>query len=125
MSRGQIPQSAPPCPASAVKLRNTNHRATCSCSADMVHGGRVWGNGPYTDDSNICRAAVHAGVIPPSGGPVAFAVVPGRPSFTGRTRNGITSSAYGTCSALEVMRIPISTALGGRGAAGSLRAGRN
>ena len=29
---------------------------------------RVWGSGPYTDDSYVCAAGVHAGVITSLGG---------------------------------------------------------
>ncbi|MDG2002500.1 MAG: LCCL domain-containing protein [Novosphingobium sp.] len=76
---------------------------TCSCSAAAAaEGGSVWGTDVYTDDSNICRAASHAGVIGPSGGGVPWGgyigvrVAPGQSSYTGTTRNGITTSSYGS-----------------------------
>ncbi|MEO0974301.1 MAG: LCCL domain-containing protein, partial [Pseudomonadota bacterium] len=94
------------CPSNAVKLRNTGHSATCSCSAAMTQGGQVWGSGPYTDDSNLCRAAVHAGVIPATGGAVAFEVVSGLPAYQGSVRHGVTSSSYGTWPGAVVVRRP-------------------
>ncbi len=57
--------------------------------------GLVWGSGPYTDDSAIAAAAVHAGVM--KVGESADVVVkfsgPGE-SFAGSTRNGVTSSDF-------------------------------
>jgi len=56
----------------------------------------VWGTDIYTDDSSVCVAAVHAGVIMfSSGGPVIIEVRPGQSSYTGTTRNGVVSSSYG------------------------------
>jgi len=62
-------------------------------------GGRaftVWGNNPYTDDSSICTAAVHAGLLGlRSGGHVLIEIGPGRKAFTGNQRKGVTSASYG------------------------------
>ncbi len=65
----------------------------CACPA--VSGGYVWGTNVYTDDSDVCAAAVHAGAIPASGGTVTVTLQAGRSSYTGSTRNGITTYAYG------------------------------
>lgn len=55
----------------------------------------LWGTDVYTDDSSICTAAVHVGVITlANGGVVTFEVRPGQVSYTGSTRNGITSNDY-------------------------------
>jgi len=59
--------------------------------------GSVWGSDPYTDDSSICTAAVHAGLITPAdGGRVVVEVRPGEPAYTGTEANGVTSSDYGS-----------------------------
>ncbi len=71
-------------------------RITCSCEA--VSGGSVWGTDLYTDDSNVCAAAVHAGAIPATGGTVVVTIQPGQSSYTGTTRNGITTYSYGAWS---------------------------
>lgn len=70
-------------------------KATVSCSADGT-AGSVWGRGPYTDDSSVCTAGVHAGVITLSeGGEVTVEIKPGQQSYKGSTAHGVTSSDYG------------------------------
>lgn len=55
----------------------------------------VWGTDIYTDDSSVCTAAVHAGRITlAGGGTVTIEIRPGESSYTGSTRNGITTSSY-------------------------------
>jgi len=61
------------------------------------HGaaGDVYGTGTYTDDSSVCTAAVHAGLITlAAGGTVVIETRPGASSYTGSTQNGITSNSY-------------------------------
>ena len=56
----------------------------------------VWGVGPYTDDSSVCTAAVHAGLITAAkGGTVTFDVTTGMDAYKGSTANGVTSLDYG------------------------------
>jgi hypothetical protein len=58
--------------------------------------GSVWGTDTYTDDSSICTAAVHAGLITVAdGGNVTIEIAPGASSYQGTTANGITSQSYG------------------------------
>ena len=59
-------------------------------------GGAVWGSDPYTLDSTLAVAAVHAGVLK-SGetGIVAITILGPQNSFEGSTRNGVTTSAWG------------------------------
>jgi len=58
--------------------------------------GSLWGSGPYTDDSNIGTAAVHAGLLRDGQqGVVRVTILPGYNSYDGSTRNGVTSNAYG------------------------------
>lgn len=59
----------------------------------------VWGgDGIYTDDSSICTAAVHAGLITVErGGVVLVEKLEGRPSYAeSSTRNGITTRDWST-----------------------------
>jgi hypothetical protein len=59
--------------------------------------GSVWGTGTYTDDSSICTAAVHAGLITlDRGGAVTFVLTPGQEAYEGTEANGITSLQYGS-----------------------------
>lgn len=55
----------------------------------------VWGTDVYTDDSSICSAAVHAGQITlAQGGQVTVFVHPGRPTYAGSARGGVTSMSF-------------------------------
>ncbi|TQF15573.1 protease B [Myxococcus llanfairpwllgwyngyllgogerychwyrndrobwllllantysiliogogogochensis] len=76
----------------------------CSCPA--VSGGVVWGTDLYTDDSNACAAAVHAGAIPATGGTVVVVIQPGQSSYTGTTRNGITTLSYGAWGGSFSFQLP-------------------
>ncbi|MHC5595814.1 MAG: LCCL domain-containing protein [Nostoc sp.] len=59
--------------------------------------GTVWGTDTYTNDSSICTAAVHAGLITArDGGVVTIKVRPGASSYIGTTRNGVTTTGYGS-----------------------------
>ena len=66
------------------------------CEAGGTADGRVWGSDPYTADSNICTAAVHAGLIDAeAGGTVTFEVIEGPESYEGSEANGVTTDDYG------------------------------
>lgn len=61
--------------------------------------GSLWGTDIYTYDSSVCTAAVHAGLIGfAQGGVVTPVLMPGQASYTGSTRNGVTSQSYGPWS---------------------------
>jgi hypothetical protein len=92
---GALP--APICPPNLTAYRGQNGSAiTCSCPASDTNAGSVWGTGTYTDDSKLCRAARHAGVITSAGGTLSAVITSGRSSYTGSTQNGVTSSNYGS-----------------------------
>jgi hypothetical protein len=69
-----------------------------SCPPGCEQGRRVHGSGVYTADSDICRASIHAGAIPPEGGTVTVRLEPGRPAYRGSDQNGIKSFDYGKYS---------------------------
>ncbi len=81
----------------------------CKCSPDFAMG-TIWGTGTYTDDSNICTAALHAGSIARNtGGNVRYTVSAGQSSYLGTTNNGITSASYGAWEGSYVVGVsPIS-----------------
>jgi hypothetical protein len=73
-------------------------RVVCpaGCDQAVYH---VWGSGPYTGDSSICAAAIHAGVIPGDGGAVQVTLVPGAKGYAATDQHGIKTGkwgAYGT-----------------------------
>jgi hypothetical protein len=70
-------------------------QASFGCPAGGTLGS-VWGTGLYTDDSSVCTAGVHAGVISQqSGGVVIIQISPGLSSYQGSTANGVTSQDWG------------------------------
>lgn len=83
--------------ANAVQYRGRNgERFPYNCGPNGAPGS-VWGTGTYTDDSNICTAAVHAGLASlANGGNVTIEIRPGESAYKGTTSNGITSSDYGS-----------------------------
>jgi hypothetical protein len=80
--------------------------------------GQAWGTDVYTDDSSVCTAAAHVGVIrPATGGSVTIEMRDGQQSYTGSTRNGITTSDYGSWDAsFVVLGTPQGGGGGGAGA---------
>lgn len=97
------PPASPPSPAAAADWRASasgrrdqqGRQFTFTCPPAGTKYG-VWGTDIYTDDSSVCTAAVHAGLITlANGGSVTIQIVGAQSGFTGSTRNGITSSAYG------------------------------
>lgn len=67
----------------------------CNCSAEAVANGSVWGSEVYTDDSSICRSALHAGVIGIQGGLIDVFESPGLPGYEAATRHGVGSNSWG------------------------------
>lgn len=61
-----------------------------------LEGGTVWGTGPYTSDSDLYRAAVHAGVVANGeAGLIKVTLIStAGMDFAGNTQNGITTSTY-------------------------------
>ncbi len=61
-----------------------------------VSGADVWGTDIYTLDSDLCAAAVHAGILSDGQtGIVKVTILPGQQSYVGSTRHNITSMNYG------------------------------
>ena len=72
-------------------------RALASCPANCSAAVSVWGTDVYTDDSNVCAAAAHAGLIDLArGGSFIVSILPGEPSYEGSSRGGVTSRAWGS-----------------------------
>jgi hypothetical protein len=66
------------------------------CPPGCKSAGTVWGSGPYTTDSSICRAAIHAGVVTDDdGGTVKVTVSEGEKKYSGTKKNGVKTEDYG------------------------------
>jgi hypothetical protein len=74
---------------------------TCACSAAAARdkGTLVWGTDVYMEQSDLCRAAVHAGAITTEGGPVSVTRAEGQELYAGSSRNGVTTHEYGSAQA--------------------------
>jgi len=60
-----------------------------------ANNGTVWGTDVYTDDSTLAKAAVHAGVLTlGQKGVVKVTFLPGQQTYTGSTRNGVTTNNW-------------------------------
>jgi len=79
-----------------LDLRGMNgERYVFDCPPGKPLPGRVVGSGPYTDDSSICSAAVHAGAIgAKDGGEVTIEIRPGQARYAASERNYIRSAGY-------------------------------
>lgn len=102
------PAAAQPAPAEPQACAaSPADGATLTCSCDIASpDGSVWGSGPYTNDSDICTAAVHAGVLVATedkgavsyAGPVTVTGSPGCSSYEATTANGVSTREYGAWS---------------------------
>lgn len=81
------------------KAQSINQQFTFNCPSNGVIK-KIWGSGTYTDDSSICTAAVHSGLITlQRGGDVTILIKPGQNSYRGTSNNGVTSRNEGSAPA--------------------------
>lgn len=71
----------------------------CPLGCSNSNSASIWGTDIYTDDSAICIAAIHAGVLTAEGGVVKVILQDGQSSYTGSERNGVSTSDYGSWGA--------------------------
>ncbi|CAL8384873.1 unnamed protein product [Gadus morhua 'NCC'] len=92
---GCTPDYAVTC-ANRPNFNPANDRMTVHCPAGCSKKSyRVYGTSVYREDSNICAAAVHAGVVVDDvGGDTTLLKLPGQDFYPGSTRNGITSRQF-------------------------------
>ena len=98
-SEGRVPAFLPDCPPQIRVLNEPpGDPFDCLCTQEIqkargtVH---LFGSGPYESSTNICIAAVHAGVAPKEGGPVRVIPRPPQSKFVGTLANGFFSEDYG------------------------------
>ena len=78
-----------------------DHRDAIGRQFDYVcppNGGLrdIWGTGVYSDDSSVCTAAVHMGMLTREvGGRVRVVIRPGQEAYQGSIQHGIVSSDTG------------------------------
>jgi LCCL domain len=83
--------------ATATAFRGQNGKTvTYKCPAGGTLGP-VYGTNVYTDDSRVCTAAVQMGLVTTAaGGTVTIKILAGKPAYPGSTKNGVTSSSWGS-----------------------------
>ncbi|GLD55459.1 macrophage mannose receptor 1 [Lates japonicus] len=92
---GCTPDYAITC-ATKPNFNFANDRMTVHCPAGCTNANyRVYGTSVYRGDSNICAAAIHAGVVLNEiGGDCTLLKAAGQDFYPGSTRNGITSRQF-------------------------------
>lgn len=79
----------------AAEIREGDEEATRVGCPPKGSTHRVWGTDTYTDDSSVCTAAVHRGLLTyEDGGEVLIEHRPGMPSYLGSTRNGVSTREW-------------------------------
>lgn len=81
---------------------------TCPAGCDATSGS-IWGTEIYTDDSSICLATIHMGLLDETGGEVVVSYVKGQDGYTSTELNGIASSEYGSWGASFSVSAPEET----------------
>ena len=65
------------------------------CPANCANSRMIWGTGTYTDDSPVCIAAVHAGILSlDEGGAATVIIEPGADGYSGSTANGVITAQW-------------------------------
>ena len=80
-------------------------RVTCPAGCNDTSGG-IWGTEIYTDDSSICVAAIHMGLIDETGGDVMVTYAKGQEAYISTEANGILSMEYGSWGASFMVSAP-------------------
>jgi hypothetical protein len=94
-SRANGPLGLLPTQAADAYRQHVGQRFTFVCPASDGMKTYVYGTDTYTDNSAVCAAAIHAGVLAPAtAGVVTILIGGGAPSFKGTERNGVSSKAY-------------------------------
>ncbi len=86
------------CPRSAATV-GKDASLTCRCSPESLKAGAVFGSARYTDDSSVCRAALHAGAVKETGGTITVHGADGCPTFVGSSANEMRSNNWGQATA--------------------------
>lgn len=94
------PPSPPPLVRIAWTAQASEHRGAIGRTFEYAcppngEPGRIWGMDTYTDDSAVCTAAVHQGLITlETGGSVTIVMRAGLPAYRGGVANGVSSEPW-------------------------------
>jgi hypothetical protein len=89
-----------------VRANYTTASYTDYPTVGSTSGGTVWGTDIYTSDSALAMAAVHAGLLAPGqSGTIRAFQIGSWPSFSGTTRNAVTTLSYSSYSAMQLQLV--------------------
>lgn len=89
--------SVDPWAAKADMHRGQNGKTFSYVCPPGGEANNIWGTETYTDDSSVCTAAVHVGLITfKEGGTVEIKIGPGEEQYAAGSANGVDSSDYGS-----------------------------
>lgn len=84
------------CPDSMAAYAGSAERLICLCPGETaLRATAVWGSNPYTADSGLCRAALHAGMIPITGGELRVVMGPGAAHYPASQQHGVQTREFG------------------------------
>ncbi len=83
------------CPHAFADIKDVGPKTEIECKCGTYPEGTVYGTDVYTQDSSICAAAKHAGVIDDEGGTVKAKAAKGCGKYEGKKQNGIKSNEWG------------------------------
>lgn len=108
IARMEAPEAVDCWTQAAAVVDETTQTTTVTCPAGCdLDPSSIWGTDIYTNDSSVCVAAIHAGVIDGDGGAVTVTHVEGQSSYVGSTANGIISSEYGEWGSSFSVSVPV------------------
>jgi hypothetical protein len=82
------------CPHSFGEIKDVGPKSEIECKCGTYAEGTVYGTDMYTQDSSICAAAKHAGLIDDNGGTVKAKAAPGCGKYEGKKQNGVESHEW-------------------------------
>lgn len=83
------------CPHAFNEIKDVGPKSEIECKCGTYAEGTIYGTGIYTQDSSICAAAKHVGLIDDEGGVVKAKAAPGCAKYEGKKQNGVKSSEWG------------------------------
>lgn len=84
------------CSSTATNLPGESGDRYLVACPDGCGTDTIWGTGVYTDDSSVCSAAIHNGIVTAEGGVFSLVLLPGRDDYRSTQRHGVTSSHWAT-----------------------------
>ncbi|XP_073498710.1 cysteine-rich secretory protein LCCL domain-containing 2-like isoform X2 [Phyllobates terribilis] len=83
-----------PCLTTSKHLSSDTTEVYCPAGC-MSKNLSVWGTDIYTENTPVCLAAIHSGIISNGGGYITVQKMPGQEAYTGSILNGIFSLSSG------------------------------